>query len=108
MNLFKLSVTLDIVTGELLSSELCNPGVGTHEEVNALAPHAAHAHLSSREREIVGRRLEQRYNALHAPPSHKSHNQRGIWKYRERLKSFSVLLSMTQAAPGRNTRNLGK
>ena len=28
--------------------------------------------------------------------------------YRERLKSFSVLLSMTKAAPGRNTRNLGK
>ena len=28
--------------------------------------------------------------------------------YRDRLKSFSVLLSITQAAPGRNTRNLGK
>ena len=28
--------------------------------------------------------------------------------YRERLKSVSVLLSITQAAPGRNTRNLGK
>ena len=28
--------------------------------------------------------------------------------YRERLKSFSVLPSMTQAAPGRNTRNPGK
>ena len=28
--------------------------------------------------------------------------------YRDRLNSFSVLLSMTQAAPGRNARNLGK
>ena len=31
-----------------------------------------------------------------------------LYLYRERLKSFSVLLRMTQAAPGRNTRNLGK
>ena len=29
-------------------------------------------------------------------------------EYRDRLKSFSVLLSITQAVPGRNTRNLGK
>ena len=29
-------------------------------------------------------------------------------QYRERLKSFSVLLSITQAAPDRNTHNLGK
>ena len=28
--------------------------------------------------------------------------------YRDRLKSVSVLLSITQAGPGRNTRNLGK
>ena len=38
------------------------------------------------------------------------HTSRGVAmpKDRDRLKCFSVLLSITQAAPGRNTRNLGK